>query len=250
MTEWGIERQAVDAERAAGAEQTGELPERFAVFDPCASREYPELQTSVRALLDLCETEWENLPFDGEKARCCGYGGHVAIAAPNHRKRVVYERSRESELPYLTYCVNCRESFAEQGKEVFHFLDLLFGLNGAHRPSVTVTERRKQRLLAKRELLRTYWKEEWEEEPEMKLIVEPELERKLSESQILISDMEQVIEHCEREGRGVLDPETGRTIGHLKIQNLTYWAEYEVLEDGGFKLWNGYSHRMKLEGEE
>ena len=32
----------------------------------------------------------------------------------------------------------------------------------------------------------------------MKLEVEKELERKLSASQILIEDMEQVIEHCER----------------------------------------------------
>ena len=38
-------------------------------------------------------------------------------------------------------------------------------------------------------------------------------------------------------------------IGHLKIQHMTYWAEYEVLPDGGYKLWNGYSHRMNLEGE-
>ena len=30
---------------------------------------------------------------------------------------------------------------------------------------------------------------------------------------------------------------------------MTYWAEYEVLPDGGYKLWNGYSHRMNLEGE-
>ena len=83
----------------------------------------------------------------------------------------------------------------------------------------------------------------------MKLEVEKELERKLSASQILIEDMEQVIEHCEREDRGIIDPETGHRIGHLKIQLMTYWAEYEVLPDGGYKLWNGYSHRMNLEGE-
>lgn len=83
----------------------------------------------------------------------------------------------------------------------------------------------------------------------MKLMVEKELEKKLSVNQILVSDMEEVVEYCEREGRGVLDPETGRTTGHLKIQNMTYWAEYETLPDGGYKLWNGYAHRMNLEGE-
>ena len=71
----------------------------------------------------------------------------------------------------------------------------------------------------------------------------------MSAGQILIEDMEQVIEHCEREDRGIIDPETGHRIGHLKIQHMTSWAEYEVLPDGGYKLWNGYSHRMNLEGE-
>ena len=33
---------------------------------------------------------------------------------------------KEEELPYVTYCVNCRESFAGQGKEAVHILDLLF----------------------------------------------------------------------------------------------------------------------------
>ena len=158
-------------------------------------------------------------------------------------------RAKEEELPYVTYCVNCRESFAGQGKEAVHILDLLFGLNGAGRPAATVTERWHNRLAAKRELLKTYWNETIEEEKHMKLEVEKELERKLSAGQILIEDMEQVIEHCEREDRGIIDPETGHRIGHLKIQHMTYWAEYEVLPDGGYKLWNGYSHRMNLEGE-
>ena len=83
----------------------------------------------------------------------------------------------------------------------------------------------------------------------MQLEVTKELERKLSDSQILVQDMEEVIAHCEKEQAGALDPETGHVIGHLKIQNITYWAEYEALEGGGYRLWNGYSHRMNLEGE-
>lgn len=221
----------------------------YAIFDPCASRDYPELQASARRLMDSTGVKWEALPFEGKEARCCGYGGHINIAAPNFTKRVTAERSEESELPYITYCVNCRESFAGQGKPAVHFLDLLFGINGENRPATTVTERRKNRLLAKKQLLMNFWNEAIEEETQMDLMVEKDLERKLSESQILLSDMEQVIEHCEKQGRGVLDPETGRTFGHLKIQNMTYWAEYEVLPDGGYKLWNGYAHRMMLEGE-
>ena len=48
----------------------------------------------------------------------------------------------------------------------------------------------------------------------MKLEVEKELERQIvSRVRILIEDMEQVIEHCEREDRGIIDPETGHRIG-------------------------------------
>ena len=83
----------------------------------------------------------------------------------------------------------------------------------------------------------------------MKFEVEKELERKLSASQILFYYLDLVFEYCERDDRGIIDPETELRIGRLKIQHMTYWAEYEVLPDGGYKLWNGYSHRMNLEGE-
>lgn len=253
MEEWGVEKDAAlepdnakKGEMEAGSTQQAKS---YALFDPCASRYYPELQESVRHLADAAGIVWENLPYDGKKARCCGYGGHIGIASPSHTSYMTASRAKEEELPYVTYCVNCRESFAGQGKEAVHILDLLFGLNGAGRPAATVTERWHNRLAAKRELLKTYWNETIEEETHMKLEVEKELERKLSAGQILIEDMEQVIEHCEREDRGIIDPETGHRIGHLKIQHMTYWAEYEVLPEGGYKLWNGYSHRMNLEGE-
>ncbi|MDD6073035.1 MAG: hypothetical protein PUB88_02000, partial [Clostridium sp.] len=127
--------------------------------------------------------------------------------------------------------------------------DLVFGLNQGAREAATVTEKRANKLAARNELLKTWWNVEMKEEPRMKLLVDKELEKKLSQSQILVQDMEAVVEYCEREQRGVLNPENDHITGHLKIQNMTYWAEYEVLPDGGFRLWNGYSHRMNLEGE-
>ena len=240
--EWG-------ADAAGGETETGKNRALYAVFDPCAGRGYPQLQTSVRALADSLGILWENLPYDGENARCCGYGGHINIASPNFVRKVARDRVKDADTPYLTSCVNCRESFAGQGKEAVHFLDLAFGLNGGDRPTVTVTERRRQRLAAKKQLLEARWNETMEEKTHMKLTVSKELEKKLSDSQILLEDMEQVIAFCEREGRGTVQPGSGRITGHLKIQNMTYWAEYETLEDGSFKLCNGYCHRMNLEGE-
>ncbi len=241
MLAWGIEPAAPEA----GAE----FSDTYAVFDPCTSREFPELQESVRQLMDAHQLGRESLPYEKEKARCCGYGGHIGIAASAYTRRVAHLRSQESQRPYLTYCVNCRESFAGQEKEAVHFLDWLFGIHGNRRLPSTVTEKRERRLEAKKWLLEHDWHETVQEEPRMDLKVDKELERKLSESQILVQDMEDVVAHCQETGGGAVDPETGHIIGHHKIQNITYWAEYEILPEGGYKLWNGYSHRMNLEGE-
>ena len=222
----------------------------FAVFDPCASRDYPGLQESVRRIAGKLGIAHRDLSHTGDRVRCCGNGGHYSIASPDYAKRVVMERAEESSLPYLTYCVNCRDKFASRGKESLHLLDLVFGLSGTRRPLPTLSERWENRRRVKEKLLQRFWGEKpGREEKTMKLLVEKTLERKLDEQQILISDMEQVVEACEREMRGVLDPATGRITGHKKIQNMTYWAVYEPLEGGAFRLINGYAHRMNLEGE-
>lgn len=253
MEEWGLPETSGRTAKAAAAVCGSGKPEDqtvYGLFDPCAGRDFPGLRESVRRLAEKAGVLFEELPYEGEKARCCGYGGHIHIAAPSHTRHMTQSRSSEKELPYLTYCVNCRESFAGQEKEAVHLLDVIFDIGCKDRPSATVTERRQNRLQARKELLETYWHEKVEEEPHMvDLKVDKELERKLSDSQILISDMEQVIAFCERENRGATDPETGHQIGHLKIQNMTYWAEYEALPEGGYRLWNGYAHRMNLEGE-
>lgn len=255
MEAWGLPETAdagcAVSDAAAGRRAGDETAagKVYALFDPCASREFPELQGSMRRITDKVGITRECLSYEGEEARCCSYGGHISIASPNYTREIIRNRLKEKDVPYLTYCVNCRESFASQGKETVHFLDLLFDLNQGTREPVTVTEKHDNRLAAKKELLETWWNETKEEAPRMNLMVDRELEKKLSESQILVQDMEAVVEYCERELRGVVNPENGHITGHLKIQNMTYWAEYEVLPDGGYRLWNGYSHRMNLEGE-
>lgn len=247
MEEWGLP----ELTSANGMDETCGMQEEthYALFDPCASRGYPKLQETMRRMMDMLGIVREPLTYEGEEARCCSYGGHISIASPAYAKDVIKNRIGEKAVPYLTYCVNCRESFASQGKEALHILDLLFGLNKEGREPVTVTEKHENKLAAKRELLKRWWKEDMEVEPRMKLSVEKDLEKKLSESQILVQDMEAVVDYCERELCGVINPENGHITGHLKIQNMTYWAEYEILPEGGYRLWNGYSHRMNLEGE-
>ncbi len=265
MADWGLPEQAAakaepktaapgDLPFAEGEQENRPEPEegeriRFAVFDPCASRDYPGLQKAVRVLADRAGIPHEDLSHTGDMARCCSFGGQYSIAAPDYAKRVRMERAEESPLPYITYCVNCRDTFASRGKENLHILDLVFGRRDRRRENPTVTARWENRRRLKEELLREYWGEEPPgEEKILKLLVEPELERKLSEQHILVSDMEEVVEACEAEGAGVLHG-NGHITTHKKLQHMTYWAEYEPLPDGSFRLWNGYVHRMNLEGE-
>jgi hypothetical protein len=78
------------------------------------------------------------------------------------------------------------------------------------------------------------------------LNISPQLRQKLNSDLILETDIEAVIEHCERSGRKILDPESGHFSGHLQIGNLTYWAEY-LPGDKGFDLVNAYCHRMSID---
>ena len=115
---------------------------RMPLFDPCASRYYPELQGRVCGIRRMQQgLHGKICRMTGKKRAAAGYGGHIGIASPSHTSYMTTSRAKEEELPYVTYCVNCRESFAGQGKEAVHILDLLFGLNGAGRPAATVTER-------------------------------------------------------------------------------------------------------------
>lgn len=223
--------------------------QKFHLFDACAGREHPELAESVRDLLRKEEIDYEEPEYGAKEARCCGYGGHIGIAAPNFTGVVQKERAAESELPYAAYCVNCREAFAGKGHEALHILDLLFDLNDQGREMLTVSKKRDNRRAAKRAVLKEFWNEELPMEERIDLEIGAELEKKMSMRQILNEDMEKVVEYLEKEQRGVLDPETGTITGHLKIGNMTYWAEYIKKPEGGFVLVNGYAHRMNLEGE-
>ena len=222
---------------------------KFAVFDPCAGRDYPEFSAAVRSLADQLGVTYEELPHHGKFARCCSYGGQYAIAAPEYAMRVKMERAEESPLPYITSCMNCRDTFASRGKENLHILDLAFGRDDRRRETPLITARRENRLLLKKKLLAEFCNQEMKvREPAVKMICSEELERKLSGQHILLTDMEDVIAFCEAEKRGVLHPD-GSITGHLKIGHMTYWAVYLPREDGSYELRKGYSHRMNLEGE-
>jgi hypothetical protein len=223
---------------------------RMAVFDPCSSRREPQMQESVRALLRACGAELEELPASGDEARCCGWGGHAAIASPQYVEKVIQKRAAQSEAAYVSYCVNCRDSFARMGKESLHVLDLLFGLGDVNRPSPDISRRRENRQALKTALLREFWGEEREEARDpVRLIIDPELARRLDEELILEDDLREVVGHCETSGRKLIDSQDGHCVGHLLKGPVTYWVEYEACEDG-WRILNAYSHRLVVQEQD
>lgn len=223
--------------------------EIISVFDPCSSRDEPELQQTIRQLVEKTGFNQKPLPLEGKLAACCSWGGQVSITNPRYTHEVVTARITQNENPYITYCINCRDIFASAHKPVYHILDILFKLHDSNRMPPTLTERRSNRVKLKQQALGEFWKEEFkmeQNERKITLIISTQLKQKLSSEMILETDIRTVIEHCESSGRKVLDPESGHFSGHLQIGNMTYWAEYIPVETD-FELVNAYSHRMSID---
>ena len=229
-----------------------------ALFDPCASRNFPAMQLTARKLAAAAGFELAPLEYEGKKAKCCSWGGQVEIANPPYAKWVKEKRIAESELPYIAYCTNCRDIFAEAGKPVKHLLDVLFDMGGWNEKPPTWSERHRNREYLKKALLKEYRtagaKGAAEGEAETKkmkhkLKLEPELAAKLSRVKILEDDILDVIAFCEESGRKLVEPKTGHFIGYREVGHMTFWAEY-LPEGSDYRLFNAYGHRMKIELEE
>ncbi len=222
-----------------------------AVFDPCASRQFPQMQAAVRRVAGEYGIQLEELRNSGERAQCCSWGGHGYSVNPVFVETLAREQAEQSPLPYIVYCSNCRDVFSGQGKDCRHVLDLILGINDEMRRPPTATERRDRRRRLKRELVATYTP--GQPPPETKrrkrLKSSEAMARKISDALILDEDISTVIEDCEERGTFILDRESGRRIGHGRLGLLTYWVVYEELDDGSYRIHNAYSHRMAIKGE-
>jgi Fe-S oxidoreductase len=179
----------------------------FMLFHACSARDNESLKNAVQMLLDSSKISESEL-------KCCGYGGQTMIANPKQYKETVTDNLSESELPYLVYCANCRDTFRHQGKECRHILELLFlGDN-----DVKVKD----------------------------MLTFSEEARKNMEAQIISeADVWDVINYAEQ-SCDKLNGGDGVIIASLERPVLTYWAEYRPLSDGKFYVENTYYHRMKF----
>lgn len=234
----------------AGASECGPM----AVFDPCATSADDKVRSSVRSICDALGAETVPLSVQEKWTACCSYGGHGVLADPDFTDFVRQKRIDESDLPFITYCINCRDAFVHEGKEAVHLLSLVFGTESSQ---PTLTERRENRIRLKKQLLEQFWNESTisdepcETRPDKVLLeIDEEVRTKLSESFILETEAADVVEFCERTGRTLYDTEADTYTGYRKIGNLTYWVSYQKTDKPDtYKLLNAYTHRMEIELE-
>lgn len=219
------------------------------IFDPCSSRYDESMQKSVRELVFKAGFKIDELPYHGNTAQCCGYGGHIYTANPALAKDIAGKRVGLGQAPYITYCTNCRDIFADIGKPCRHILDVLFNINGELRKPPSLTERRSNRTALKASLLKNIWQEDYEEASQKPAIfISPELTDKLNRQLIVEDDIRDTIEYCESSGNKIYDPAKDYYIGHQSQEIFTYWVIYRR-EGDGYRIINAYCHKLKIEGE-
>jgi Fe-S oxidoreductase len=236
---------------------------KAAVFDPCASAYDPETQQAVRTLAYACGCELQELPSHGEEARCCGWGGQPYAAGADFLSTIADNRADQSDLPYVTYCSNCRDILSAANKDCRHILDLLFNLTtDPRRQSPTITQRRASRAALKEVLAKQYAltpetnpnapaqsaQSIIDEAPPaaMDLSLSAALAQRVSNDLILHEDIIATIIYCETSGNRLRKNSNNHFIGHLRRGYVTYWVEYEVTGNT-YLVHNAYCHRMMLQ---
>ncbi|MCR5795595.1 MAG: 4Fe-4S dicluster domain-containing protein, partial [Solobacterium sp.] len=225
------------------------LTEDAAVFDPCASSEDAKAGEGVRTLMKKAGIRAHELSWHGERARCCGFGGHIQAANPALFEEIAENRAFESDLPYVTYCANCRETFAARGKQAMHILDAVYGLDNGLRGAVSISRRRQNMLRLKKDLMEKYMNrtfeipgEPWED---MELDIPEELQKKMERVLISADTVRRAVYMAEN--GGVRFEKQGVYIASAREGVVTVWVHYK--NDGGkYTVCRIYSHRMEITG--
>ena len=137
--------------------------EVYCVFDPCSARNEPDARKAVREIAEEMGVSLVPLAENNHYFNCCGFGGHGDIASPEYADFVAEKRVSESELPYITYCINCRDIFLKRGKPARHILELVLGEGSGQTCLPTVTERQENRRQLKKALLEFFWRKPWKQ---------------------------------------------------------------------------------------
>ena len=228
------------------------LPERakrtdrpVAVHDACGARGDHETQASIRRIAESLGCTVAETAYEGDKSPCCGYGGLTQFTNREVAKKMTASCLERSELPYLSYCMACRDRFAREGRESMHLLELVYGTSADHCPDISA--KRYNRLSLKNELLSEVWNEEVEAAMlGFTIDYTLEAEEMMDDRMILKTDVIRVLQSLRETGEAILDEETGLIVTRARLGNVTFWVKYTETETG-YLIHRAYSHRMTIQ---
>jgi hypothetical protein len=120
---------------------------------------------------------------------------------------------------------------------------------GAGLPNLT--QRRRNRVDLKEQLLKEIWGETMEREPvacQYKVKFGPEILKKMDELKLLEEDVCQIVAFGETTNRRTFDPVKGTYSCYRESGHITVWVEYRT-DSGEYEAVNVYTHRMKIKLE-
>ena len=83
----------------------------------------------------------------------------------------------------------------------------------------------------------------------MKLEISDEIQSYMEVRHILEDDLKRVIDHAEKTGEKLYQPDTSILLSKLRVKEVYFYAEYSP-SAGGYKIHGAYSHRFLIEGDQ
>ena len=226
-------------------EKVKRMDKPIAVHDACGARGDSHTQDAIRRIAEKMGCTVEATEYDRDKSPCCGYGGLTQYTNKEVAKKMTDKCLERSDLPYLSYCMACRDRFAREGRESMHLLELVYGTSADHCPDIS--EKRYNRLSLKNELLKEIWNEDVEEvDLGFTIDYTPEAIDMMDDRMILKTDVVRVLQNLQDTGEAILDGETNLCVTRARLGNVTFWVKYTETETG-YLVHRAYSHRMTIQ---
>jgi len=226
-------------------EKAKRMDKPIAVHDACGARGDMQTQQSIRRIAENLGCIVEDTPYSGDKSPCCGYGGLTQFTNREVAKKMTDKCLERSDLPYLSYCMACRDRFAREGRESMHLLELVYGTSAESAPDIS--EKRFNRLSLRNELLKEVWKEEVEEvDLGFTIDYTQEAIAMMDDRMILKTDVIRVLQNLKETGEAIFDGDTGLCVTRARLGNVTFWVKYTETETG-YLVHRAYSHRMNVQ---
>jgi hypothetical protein len=83
--------------------------------------------------------------------------------------------------------------------------------------------------------------------PPFKIVMDEDVRQIMEDRHILESDLVKVIEYAEKTGDKLYREGSDHLMAKFKDNTVYFYAEYSPIE-GGYRIYNTYSHRFTLEG--